>query len=199
MAYAEMAEDVRASLSAFGHRRFALLGHSMGGKVAMVAALRHPDTVERLIVADIAPVAYRLGHLGLVRAMRGLDLSAVRRRGDADARLKEPVPNPAERAFLLQNLVFDDGVARWRINLAAIERAMPDLSGFPKMPTGPTYSGSSLFVGGGRSDYLRPEHEWEIRQLFPEARIALIPEAGHWLHAERPEAFLEEVENFLTT
>ncbi|MGE0259273.1 MAG: alpha/beta fold hydrolase [Alphaproteobacteria bacterium] len=198
MTYGEMAEDVCASLSAHGHRRSALLGHSMGGKVAMVAALLHPDMVERLIVADIAPVAYRPHHLGLVRAMRGLDLTAVRRRAEADRRLHSAVPDPAERAFLLQNLMFEDGTARWRINLDAIERAMASLAGFPPMPPGTAYQGPTLFVGGGRSDYLRAEHGPEIRRLFPKAQIARIPETGHWLHADRPDAFVEEVGRFLT-
>src|SRR4051794_20651344 len=182
MAYAEMAEDVRASLSALGHRRFALLGHSMGGKVATLTALRDPDAVERLVVADIAPVTYRPRHLRLVAALRALDLAGVRRRAEADALLAEAVPDPAERAFLLQNLVFDGGVARWRINLAAIGREMPILIGFPPIPLDTNYAGPALFIGGGCSDYLRPDDEPEIRRLFPRARIARIPEAGHWLH-----------------
>jgi esterase len=197
MAYAEMAEDVRASLSALGQRRFALLGHSMGGKVAMLAALRAPEVIERLVIADIAPVAYQPQHLRLVAALRALDLAGVRRRAEADARLEEAVPDPAERAFLLQNLVFDGGAARWRINLDAIEREMPVLVGFPPIPPGMIYAGPALFIGGGRSDYLRSEDEPEIRRLFPRARIARIPEAGHWLHAETPRAFLELVEGFL--
>lgn len=199
MAYDEMAEDVRASLRALGCSRFALLGHSMGGKIAMRAALRDPASVERLVVADIAPIAYRPHHLDMVRAMRGLDLAGLRRRAEADARLAQAVPDPAERAFLLQNLVFDDGAVRWRINLESIDRAMPDLVGFPPIPPGAIYDGPALFIGGARSDYLRPAHEPEIRRLFPKAQIAHIPEAGHWLHAERPQAFLDLVEPFLAS
>jgi pimeloyl-ACP methyl ester carboxylesterase len=197
MNYAETTEDVRASLAALGHRRFALLGHSMGGKVAMVAALHHPEVVERLVVADIAPVTYQPRHLRTVRAMRGLDLAAVRRRADADARLREAVPDTAERAFLLQNLIFEGGAARWRANLEAIESEMPALVGFPAIPSGMNYAGPSLFIAGGQSDYLRSEDEPEIRLLFPRARIACISEAGHWVHAEQPQAFLELVEAFL--
>jgi esterase len=197
MAYDEMADDVCASLTALGCNRFALLGHSMGGKVAMLAALRDPEAVERLVVADIAPVAYQPRHLGMIQAMRSLDLAGVRRRAEADARLAQAVPDPAERAFLLQNLVFDGGAMRWRINLEAIERAMPVLVGFPPLPSGTTYKGSTLFIGGGHSDYLRPEHEPQIRRLFPRARIARIAKAGHWLHAETPQAFLDLVEPFL--
>ena len=112
MQYGEMAEDVLAMLDERGYRRAALLGHSMGGKVAMAAALRDPDMVERLAVVDIAPVAYRPHHLGLVQAMRALDLTGIQRRGEADAALAAAVPDVAERGFLLQNLVFDQGGAR---------------------------------------------------------------------------------------
>ena len=201
MDYAEMAEDVRATLHASGHRRFALLGHSMGGKVAMVLALADGEAVTRLVVVDIAPAAYAPHHLGYVRAMRALDLGAIKRRAEADARLASAVGDAAERAFLLQNLVFPSAAAggevRWRLNLAAIERAMPCLVGFPALPPGAAYPGPALFVAGARSDYLRPEHEPEVRRLFPNARIARIADAGHWLHAEQPQAFLDIVQPFL--
>jgi len=198
MNYAEMAEDVRHTLHALGHRRFALLGHSMGGKVAMIAALLHGDEVERLVVADIAPVAYPPRHLGHVKAMRGLDLAGLSRRSEADARLAAAVPDPTERAFLLQNLVFNGPEARWRLNFAAIEGEMPALAGFPPMAADAAYDGPALFVAGGRSDYLRPEHEPEIRRLFPNAPIERIADSGHWLHAERPKDFLDLVEPFLS-
>jgi pimeloyl-ACP methyl ester carboxylesterase len=197
MGYEEMAEDVRATLHALGLHRFALLGHSMGGKAAMALALRHPAEVERLVVVDIAPVAYQPHHRGLVQAMRDLDLHGIRRRAEADALLAPSVPDAAERAFLLQNLVFENGRARWRLNLAAIERAMPDLVGFPASPAGAVYSGPALFVAGGASDYLLPRYEPEIRRRFPQARIARIPNAGHWVHAEQPAAFLDIVAPFL--
>jgi len=197
MGYAEMAEDVRATLEALGHRRYALIGHSMGGKSAMLEALGHGEEVERLVVVDIAPVAYKPGLLVYARAMRALDLAAIGRRAEADARLAPFVGDAAARAFLLQNLVFDGGQARWRLNLAAIERAMPGLAGFPPIPPGAAYRGPALFLSGGHSDYLRSEHEPEIRRLFPDARIARIADAGHWLHAEQPQAFLDIVEPFL--
>ena len=196
MGYVEMAEDVRRTLHALGHRRFALLGHSMGGKVAMMAALLHGAEIERLVVADIAPVAYAPRHLMHVRAMRALPLAGITRRGEADARLAPDLPDLAERAFLLQGLVFDGSDARWRFNLAAIEREMPALAGFPALAAS-AYDGPALFVAGERSDYLLPEHEPAIRHLFPNARIVRIPDAGHWLHAEQPRAFIDLVEPFL--
>jgi pimeloyl-ACP methyl ester carboxylesterase len=197
MDYGELAADVHETLQVLGYRRYALLGHSMGGKAAMIEALSHGAEVERLIVVDIAPAAYEARHLGYARAMRALDLRGINRRGEADTRLAAAVPDAAERAFLLQNLVFDDGRPRWRINLAAIEHDMPALTGFPTMMPGMRYDGPALFIAGGRSDYLRPEHEPEIRRLFPSARMAHIADAGHWLHAERPQAFLDLVEPFL--
>jgi esterase len=197
ISYSDMAEDVFATSRALGLGRFALIGHSMGGKAAMAAALAHPAEVERLVVVDIAPVAYAPGHLGYVRAMRALDLSAVRRRGDADAALADVVPGAAERAFLLQNLVFEAGGARWRINLAAIEQAMRELAGFPPQPPGAVYRGPALFVAGENSDFLLPAHEPAIKRLFPHARIARADNAGHWLHAEQPEAFLDLAAPFL--
>lgn len=199
MDYAALAADVRAALNGRGHRRYALLGHSMGGKAAMAAALGHPGEVERLIVVDIAPVSYPLHHLGLVQAMRRLDLSGITRRSEADARLAPAVPDTAERAFLLQNLVFEGGHARWRLNLAAIERDMSGLAGFPEFDPGLAYPGPTLFVAGGRSDYVLPEYEPAIRRLFPKSEIRRIEDAGHWVHAEQPDVFVATVEEFLGT
>jgi esterase len=197
MGYAEMAEDVCETLRALAVPRVALIGHSMGGKTAMIASLSHPAAIERLIVVDIAPVAYPPQHLGYARAMRALDLSTFRRRGDADAALASAIADPAERGFLLQNLAFDEGSAEWRVNLAAIERAIPEFAGFPEQPAGAAYRGAALFVAGERSGYLLPAHETAIRQLFPHARFARIGDAGHWLHVEQPKAFLDLVEPFL--
>jgi len=195
--YHEMAEDTRTALHARGYRRYALLGHSMGGKAAMVAALLHGAEVERLVVVDIAPAIYEPHHLGYVRAMRAMDLGGIERRADADARLAPFVTNTAERGFLLQNLLLENGEARWRLNLAVIEAQMPLLSSFPEMPRGTAYQGPALFLAGDHSDYLLPEHEPAVRRLFPNARIARITNAGHWLHAEQPRAFLDLVEPFL--
>lgn len=205
MSYREMADDVFAALDKLGERRFALIGHSMGGKVAMTMALERGERIERLVVVDIAPALYPPAYLGYVRAMRGLDLSRIQRRAEADARLADAVPDPVERAFLLQNLVFASAdsaaqgapAARWRLNLAAIERALPELAGFPAPAIGAAYPGPSLFVRGDASNHLRRGHEPTIRRLFPNARFAGIAGAGHWPHFERPQAFLDLVAPFL--
>lgn len=199
MRYSEMAEDVRAFLRDRGLDGTAtLLGHSLGGKVAMVTALRHPDDVARLVVVDVAPVAYPMTLLPYVRAMRTVDLDAMTRRSEVEPALSKAVPDPAVRLFLLQNLVVEDGRLKWRLNLPVIEREMPELSGFPEFPAGTVYTGPTLFVAGERSDYIRPEHRVAIERLFPNAGLATVPDAGHWVHAERPEAFLETLRPFLT-
>ena len=197
MDYPTLAEDVRTAMAARGHRRFALIGHSMGGKAAIALALRHPEAVERLVVVDIAPIVFPAPFRGLVKALRALDLSAVARRGDADRALAGAILDPAQRAFLLQSLVFDDGKPRWQLNLAALEAALPTIGGFPDFPPGAQYSGPALFVAGGKSDLVPSSAEPAIRALFPGARIKRIAEAGHWVHAEQPAAFLTLLEPFL--
>src|SRR6185437_1398529 len=192
MGYAEMAEDVRETL---GGEPAALIGHSMCGKAAMVAALTG-DWVERLVVVDIAPVPYPAPAAELA-AMQGLDLAAVTRRAEADRVMAATIPDPSERAFLLQNLLFQDGRARWRLNLAGIERGMPEILGFPEFPPGVVFVGPTLFISGAESGYLRQEHQPGIRRLFPAAEFAAIADASHWIHAEQPEAFLRVVERFL--
>jgi esterase len=198
MAYGAMVEDLRASLQARRISHSALLGHSMGGKLVMLAALLHPGEVSRLVVVDIAPAVNPPTLLAYVRAMRRVDLRGILRRSETDARLTAAIPDAAERAFLLQNLVIGDGTARWRLNLEAIERDFPQICGFPGLPAGAAYQGPTLVVVGARSDYVRPEHESAIRRLFPQARITRLEGAGHWVHAEQPEAFLQAVEPFLS-
>jgi esterase len=197
MDYAEMAEDVHAAMRARGHTQYMLIGHSMGGKVAMIVALTRATAVERLIVVDIAPVAYPVSYLGYVRAMQALDLGAITRRSEADALLADTIRDPSERSFLLQNLVRGDGKPRWRLNLVALETALPALAGFPVFPPNTSYAGPTLFIAGGKSLALRPRHKPAIKALFPNAVVARIENAGHWVHAERPEMFLALAEPFL--
>jgi esterase len=197
MDYPAMAEDVRAAMAARGHRRFAVIGHSMGGKVAMTLALTEPASVERLVVVDIAPTAAPAPFLDYIRAMRTLNLAKITRRRDADDELAAAIPDPATRAFLLQSLVFGDGAPRWQLNLAAIEAALPAIGGFPNFPSGAHCDGPTLFIAGGKSDLLPPDAEPAIRAFFPHAAIERIADAGHWVHAEQPAAFLTLVEPFL--
>ena len=197
MSYPEMAGDIQSFIEGRWLTPAAVLGHSMGGKVAMLLALEHPDEVERLIVADIAPVGYRHTLMPYVQAMRAVDLDKAGRRGEVDAQLRTAVPEAGIRSFLLQNLVSEDGKLSWRINLPVLETDMPTITGFPEDPGWRPYEGPVLFLHGARSNYVLPEYEETIRHLFPRARLEAIPDAGHWLHAEQPDRFAEKVLAFL--
>ncbi len=197
MSYDQMADDVRAFLARQGLASAAVIGHSMGGKVAMRLALTHAQQVERLVVVDIAPVAYRRSFNAYVEAMRDLDLSGINRRAEADALLADKVEDRGVRGFLLQNLASgEDGLA-WRVALQALSDNMPEIMSFPEPRPWERYEGPSLFVTGGRSDYVRAEHHAEILRLFPHARIETLPDIGHWVQAEAPEKFVEVVGAFL--
>ena len=197
MDYGEMAEDVRAFLARHGLAGATVMGHSMGGKTAMRLALEHGRDVGRLIVVDIAPVAYAHTHRPTVEAMRAVDLATAGRRADVDRQLQAAIPEAALRSFLLQNLVSEDGRLNWRINLAALAANMNTLTGYPEDLAGLTYGGPTHFLSGAASDYVREAHHARIRDLFPKAEIDSIPEAGHWVHAEQPAAFLERVRSIL--
>jgi esterase len=197
MTYDEMAEDVRAFMVRHGLPAAAVIGHSMGGKVAMRLALAHGEQLERLIVVDVAPVAYRRSFAAHIDVLRRLDLARLARRSDATAWLSQHVADQSMQGFLLQNLVSVEGGFAWRVNLPALADNMAALMGFPESPASEAYRGPTLFLTGGRSDYVREEHRPAIMRLFPSAQIIAIPEAGHWVHAEAPEKFLQVVGNFL--
>jgi pimeloyl-ACP methyl ester carboxylesterase len=187
--YFDMAQD----LAAVSNGPMDVVGHSMGGKAAMVLALQAPEKVRRLVVADIAPVAYSHTQMPMIEAMRSVDLSLVETRRDADAQLTEMVDDPGVRAFLLQSL--DVKAREWRLNLDVLAADMDAILGFPEVKG--TYDAPTLFLAGGDSDYVRDEHRANIREKFPKARFARIPGAGHWLHAEKPRAFEDTVRLFL--
>jgi esterase len=192
--YEAMAEDLAEVIRQAGGRAD-LLGHSMGGKAAMTLALTRPDLLERLIIVDIAPVAYSHSQLSFVKALRDVDLTKVVRRGDADAQLKTAVPDPGVRAFLLQSLELD-GIPRWKLNLDALETEMPKIMSFPE--TDAAHGGPALFIRGELSDYVTETGLARIGQLFPAAEHEVIPGAGHWVHAEAPKAILSSVEGYLS-
>lgn len=194
--YAAMAGDLAETIAAAGGIAD-VLGHSMGGKAAMALALSAPERLRRLIVADIAPVAYDHGHGDYVAAMRAVDLSRVTRRSDADPMLATAIPQAPLRAFILQNLIIEDGRARWRPNLDALAAAMDEILSFPADTPHARWRGPALFLRGGASDYVADAHGPALRARFPAARVETIEGAGHWLHADRPEPFLRAVEAFL--
>jgi pimeloyl-ACP methyl ester carboxylesterase len=162
------------------------------GVAALVLALTQPRRVRRLVVVDIAPVAYAHSQSHLIAAMRGVDLSTVTRRSEAAAQL-DAVPDDGTRAFLLQSL--DVAERRWMLNLDALDREMSKIVGFPEVEG--RFDGPALFLSGGASDYVRPGHRERILSLFPEARFETIEGAGHWLHAERPRETEAAVAAFL--
>jgi pimeloyl-ACP methyl ester carboxylesterase len=195
--YRAMAEDLAEAVETRCGGRAVVLGHSMGGKAAMALALSEPARLAGLVVADIAPVAYAHAHGEILEAMRALDLSRVARRSDADPMLVEAVPEAPLRAFLLQNLVIEEGRARWRINLDALAAETDRLTGFPEDWPHAGWSGPALFLHGTASRYVTPAMHGAIRARFPAAEIEGIEGAGHWLHAERPDAFVEAVRAWL--
>ncbi len=198
--YVEMADAVAEELRARSDRPVALVGHSMGGKIAMCLALRHAELVERLVVVDVAPVAYPSGRefVGYVETMRALDLSTLERRDQADDALAPAVPNPVVRSFLLQNLRRTDDGWHWQVNLDLLGASMDGLTGWPGDALGDaTYDGHVLWVGGADSDYIDDAHSPEMDRRFPRNRRVLIKGAGHWVHSEQPAIFLEVLRRFL--
>jgi esterase len=194
MSYPAMAEDVLETLRSLGALPCVLVGHSMGGKVAMAASLEAPGAVTRLLVADIAPVRYPPAYRAFAAAMAAVELVPGLTRIAADRALAGTVDKPGIRAFLLQSLRFGEAPS-WRINLPAIAAALEVLEDWPEREE--SYLGPALFVAGSRSDYIRPEHRPIIRTLFPAARFATLKNAGHWLHADNPEGFVSLVDAFL--
>ncbi len=192
--YPAMADDLAEAIRSEGGR-MDVVGHSMGGKAAMLLALTAPDLVGRMVVADIAPVAYTHTQLPLVQAMRALDLSGLSARPEADARLHAAVPDDATRAFLLQSLDLRSDPPRWRLNLPVLGRAMDTITGWPAVAG--RFDGPVLFLSGSLSHYVRPEHRAAIKSLFPNAKFAKLPGAGHWLHAEKPREFEATLRVFL--
>ncbi|WP_297778687.1 alpha/beta fold hydrolase [uncultured Roseovarius sp.] len=170
-----------------------VLGHSMGGKAAMVLAVTQPALVNRLIVADIAPIAYGHSQMQYIEAMKSVDLTRVERRSDAATQLQGMVDNPALVPFFLQAL--DVAEKRWLLNLDTLAREMPKILGFPDISG--AYEGKVMFLTGAESPYVTREHRDRIKALFPAAQFAKIPGAGHWLHAEKPREFEAAVRTWL--
>ncbi len=172
-----------------------VLGHSMGGKAAMVLALRNPKNLNRLLVADIAPIPYAHSQISNIDIMRSLDLTKVTRRSEADVMLRDQLPEEASRAFLLQSLELSEHGNRWTLNLDALANNMDHIVGFPDVVG--TFENQTVFIKGGASDYILPEHLGVMKQLFPHFTLTEIPNAAHWVHAENPRAFIEVVAEFL--
>jgi esterase len=192
--YPDMAADLAEVIESLG-APVDLLGHSMGGKASMQLALTRPDLIRRLVVADIAPVAYSHDQTRNAQAMASIDLAQVTTRADADAALALQIDDPSLRAFFLQSLDMRQHPPRWKLNLPVLEAEMPKIVGWPG--TEGQFPNAALFLTGADSTYVLPEHRDTIRVHFPKSRFAKIPDAGHWLHAEKPREFEETVRVFL--
>lgn len=197
--YLDMADQVAALLDP--DVPVTLVGHSMGGKVAMVLALRHPELVERLCVVDISPVAQGASEefAGYIAAMQAMDLDALERRSDADQALKAAVPHPTIRGFLLQNLRREGDRWRWLPNLDVLGENLEALGGWPEDRLGDVapYDGPVLWIGGAKSPYVRDEYAADMDRWFPRNRRVTVKQAGHWVHSEQPEVFIEVLRRFI--
>lgn len=197
MNYPVMVEDVYRLICHLEIDSCALIGHSMGGKTAMLLTLKHPELVSQLVVADIAPVAYSHAYGHLIDPILGLKLDQLDSRSAVDKVLQPDIPDTSLRNFLLQNLERKAGHWRWKVNWTAIDRQMYHLTGFPVLPPAWKIGTQTQFIRGEESDYIGAAEESEIAVHFKDASIKTIANAGHWLHAEQPEIFSQITLDFL--
>ena len=194
MDYPAMADDLLLFMENQGLTTASLLGHSMGGKVAMWFALNHPERMDKLIVADIAPVSYKHCFNNLIQALKALPLHEISNRKQAELMLASAIPELGYRQFLLQNLVLKDGGYCWRIDLDIFYHMAPNIIAFPDVEHLKPFTGKTLFLAGEDSGYVKAD---DVTALFPDATLSVIANAGHWLHVQQPGVFIERVEKFL--
>lgn len=197
--YLAMVSDVLAWMDAQGVARASVMGHSMGGKVAMALACRHPERVEKLFVVDVAPKDYELlAHATEFAALNELDLRALQSRSEAEMRFEARVPSFGMRKFLATNLERDPETDAWRwaINLPVLTRALPELAK-TSLAAGDRFDGPTLFINGGRSRYVEPADHATIRAHFPQARIETVAESGHNPHMDGRVEFVRHVFAFV--
>ena len=195
MDYTSMAFDLTETMAAHDALPATVVGHSMGGKAAMTLALLEPDAVASLVVADIPPGITRHGTDTLGQRMLGIRFPAHLNRAGADALLRDAIPQDDVRHLMLQNLRLGDDPG-WSIGLDEIVASMAEIEGWPDIPEGHGYHGPTLFLAGETSPYIRPEDHPAMRRLFPRHRFEVIEKAGHWLHVENPNRFLELLQRF---
>jgi esterase len=194
--YPEMAEDLRAFLEAHWIFHTAIVGHSMGGKVAMQLAMHHPDMVTKLVVVDMEPGQSDDNQSSIFKALLDMQISDMKERKEAEAFLLDRVPDLGTRQFLLKNITRnDDGGFEWKMNLPVLwenfDNILAPVDGEP-------FDKPALFIRGSRSNYIR-DHEWPgVLRLFPQAQLITIPDAGHWVHADQPAALIEALRAFLS-
>lgn len=195
MSLPELAGDALALMQRENIDQAALVGHSLGGKVAMQMALVAPQRVSALVVADIAPVSYPPRHQAVLAGLTAVKPENLQRRSEAEAALAAHIEEAGVRQFLLKSLVKNDtGGYRWRFNLEELKQSYSQLSAAPEDGV---YPGPTLFIKGENSNYLQPEHETVVRAMFPHFEFRMIAGTGHWLHAEKPALFNRLVKQFL--
>lgn len=206
MRYEDMAGDVLQLMDTERIEKMCVIGHSMGGKVAMQVALSEPQRVSELVVVDIAPLNYTVGKDSndpyiATKAMTKIDFSNIQRRSEVDAQLlKHGVKSEAVRQFVMTNLASEEEQSkrtyRWKLNLAAVHAAFPNIMSFPDH-TGRVYNGPTCVIRGGKSKYVPFEAMKRFTSLFPRSKLVTISEAGHWLQAQAPDDFVAAVNDFL--
>ncbi|ALO34346.1 acyl-CoA esterase [Colwellia sp. MT41] len=199
MKYSELAQDIINLLDHLNIETCLLLGHSMGGKIAMQVALAQPERIRKLLIADIAPVSYPPHHLKIITGLQAIDLSQVFKRKDADEQLAPFVDNLGIRQFLLRNLALNShGEFAFKCSLSNISLCYPQIMQANELTANQVpYNGETLFIKGGNSDYILPGHREAILALFPNSKAKIIQGAGHWLHAEKTLAFNKIVIDFI--
>lgn len=195
MDFVTMAQDVAETLASLGVGRVKLAGHSLGGKTAMALALTRPELVEKLVVMDIAPIAYDHDYDDYVAAMLAIELYPGLTRAEAEQALAQTVKAAPMRAFLLNNLVLGAN-PHWRVGLQELQAAMPDMLNWEDPPGAKPFTGPALFLTGAESNYVGPEADGPIRRLFPHAVRKEIAGAAHWLHADKPAEVLASLQEF---
>jgi pimeloyl-ACP methyl ester carboxylesterase len=188
MNYDVMADDLLETIEYLGIQKMHLIGHSMGGKVAMLFALKYPERLEKLIIADIGPRFYKPHHQKILQGLNQLDLDLLTSRVDAENELSQLIPDAGTRQFLLKNLYRNnEGGFSWRFNLPVITEEIDHIG--EQLPSGICKT-STLFFHGGKSDYIIQSDYSEILNYFPNAEFQIMQGAGHWLHAENPNEFI---------
>ena len=194
--YKLMAEDLKEYCDSHNLENIILLGHSMGGKTAMLAACEYENLVEKLIIVDIAPKFYAPHHQQILKGLTALDDAKLTSRGDAEEFLEDYISETGVRLFLLKNLYWKTkGQLALRINLDSLKNNINNIG--ESLPRNMTYTGPTLFINGANSDYITSDDEALIKEHFPGAGIETIKDAGHWVHAENMESFYQAVIRFV--
>ncbi len=194
--YNVMVEDLKEWMDEQGLEKAYLMGHSMGGKTAMNFALRYPEKVERLVIADMAPREYPIHHQTILEGLNAVNLSKISSRNDAEEAMKPHIPEPGIRQFLLKSLTRKNGEFVWKINLSVITEKIENVG--EGIGGDSVFNGPTLFMGGANSNYIQDKDKKDIDKFFPESHVIHIKNAGHWLHAEQPQAVVDTLKAFLT-